>query len=273
MPMLTQGPRLSTITQLLGTKENSSVPVVQLLGGPAIIDLNEEHNNNTTQSNTLNSTIQLQQASDPQFCSPVQSVYHLPANSNPVIVTESISPLHSQVYPTTNPQYASPVIQSPLVNRHLIHVVHSSPLHLANNANNNNQMHARYGQQNSSSPQWNTSENSSANTSSNTIPLQSTRVLSGSLPSTPPFSLTSSPSSGGGSSSMALEINMKFLHAFKSVHKLHLTPEEKTQVINLICANNQILLAAFEAFSTQSEEDIKYLTQAAKNLINNQCAL
>jgi hypothetical protein len=264
MPMITQAQRLSTITQLLATKENASVPVVQLHGGPAVIDLNEELCNRT--QNSLNATVQ--QAADPQFCSPVQSVYQLPADCNPVILTSPLS--HSQVYPTPNPHYASPVIQSPLVNRHLIQVVHSSPLY---HANNNNQVYNRHGQQHSSSPQWNISTDSTSNTSTNTIPLQSTKVLPGSLPSTPPFSLTSSPSSTGGSSSIGIEINLKFLHAFKSVHRLHLTPEEKTQVINLICANNQILLAAFEAFSSQSEEDLKYLTQAAKNLINNQCAL
>lgn len=267
MPMLTQGQRLSSITQLLVTKENPGVPVVQLHGGPAIIDLNEELTSSRSTNNSVNSTVH--NTADPQFCSPVQSGYQLPSH-NAAILTNSMSPLsRSQVYPSSNPQYASPVIQSPLVNRHLVNVVHSSPLHANNNSNQlyNHQPH-------SSSPQWNIStDNPSANTSSNTIPLQSTKAMPGSLPSTPPFSLTSSPSSAGGSSSIGIEINLKFLHAFKSVHKLPLTPEEKTQVINLICANNQILLAAFEAFSGQSEEDILYLSQAAKNLINNQCAL
>lgn len=146
MPMITQAQRLSTITQLLATKENASVPVVQLHGGPAVIDLNEELCNRT--QNSLNATVQ--QAADPQFCSPVQSVYQLPADCNPVILTSPLS--HSQVYPTPNPHYASPVIQSPLVNRHLIQVVHSSPLY---HANNNNQVYNRHGQQHSSSPQWN----------------------------------------------------------------------------------------------------------------------
>ena len=269
MPMLTQAQRLSTITQLLVTKENSSVPVVQLLGGPAVIDLNEELNNNA-ESHSLNATVQ--QNADPQFNSPIQKDFHLLVNSNPVVLTNSMSPLsRSQIY-TTNLQYASPVIQSPLVNRNLMHIVHSSPVHLVKS--NTNQIHTQYGQQPNSSPQWNISTDSNSNdASANTIPLHSTKVLPGSLPPTPPFSWTNSPNSASGSSSIGIEVNLRFLQAFKSVHRLRLTPDEKTQVINLICANNQILLAAFEAFSGQSEEELQYLTQAAKNLINNQCAL